>query len=105
MLTKEQIQAVADVVRSGKQIGQNILVDLLDGCVDTIEHYREQTARAISHVDRSGYHPFVSTSPETGAQVLIQIFTDDDGGIDLVQLATREAEWFSWGPPITARKG
>ena len=97
--------AVADVVRTGKQIGQNILLDLLDGCVETIEHYREQTARAITYEDRSGYHPFVATSPDSGAQVLIQVFTGDDGTIDLVQLATREAQWFSWGPPVTAERG
>ena len=103
MLTKEQIQAVADVARAGKQIGQNILVDLLDSCVETIEHYREQASRWVAAEDQSGYHPFTVKADDR--QVLIQIFTAEDGGIDCVQLAYREDDWDSWSPPATAERG
>ena len=103
MLTKEQIQAVADVARAGKQIGQNVLVDLLDSCVETIEHYREQASRWVADLNKSAYYPFVVKGGDR--QVLIQVFTADDGAIDLVQLAYREDEWDSWSPPVTAERG
>lgn len=103
MLSKEQIEAVAQVVRDGRQVASNVLADLLDGCVETIEHYREQAARWVAAEDRSGYHPYVVANDDQ--EILIQIFTADDGSIDLVQLAYREEPWSTWSPPVTARKG
>ena len=104
MLTKEQIMAVADIARTGKTIGQNVLIDLLDGCAEAIEHYREQAARWVGAEDLTGYHPFMITHPESDRQVLIQVFTDENGGIELVQMAVRESPWESWGPPVSAVK-
>lgn len=104
MISKEQIEAVAALARSGKQIASNVVADLCDAVVETIDHYREQTARWME-TDRSGYHPFVVSDADTGRQVLVQIFTNDDGSIDLVQLAYRENEWGSWSPPATAVRG
>ena len=104
MLSREQIQAVADIARAGKQIGQNVLIDLLDGCVEAIDHYQELASRWVADADRTGYHPYMITHPDSERQVLIQVFTDEAGGIELVQMAVRDTPWESWGPPVSAVK-
>jgi hypothetical protein len=104
VLSKEQIQAVADIARAGKQIGQNVLVDLLDGCAEAIDHYQGLAARWVADEDKTAYHPFLITHPESERQVLIQVFTDEHGGIELVQMAVRDTPWESWGPPVSAVK-
>lgn len=104
MISRDQIEAVAATARAGKEIASNLVADLLDSCVETIDHYRNQTARWVE-TDRSGYHPYVVTDEESGKQVLVQIFTNDDGSIDLVQLAYRDDQWQSWSPPVEGVRG
>lgn len=105
MLSKDHLKAVAEVVRGGKQISQNVLLDLLDGCVDLVDHYQSLASRWVADEDRTGYHPYVVTNPDGDQQVLIQIYTDEHGKIDMVQIATRENQWDSWSPPVSAKKG
>ena len=104
MLSKEQIMAVADVARAGKQIGQNVLVDLLDGVVEAIDHYQGLASRWVAAEDLTGYHPFMISHPDTERQVLIQIYTDEHGAIEMVQMAVRDTPWESWGVPMSAVK-
>lgn len=104
MLSKDQIQAVAEIARAGKTIGQQVLIDLLDGCAEAIEHYQGLAARWVADEDRTAYHPFLISHPESERQVLIQIYTDEQGGIDMVQMAVRDTPWESWGVPVSAVK-
>jgi hypothetical protein len=49
------------------------------------------------------YLPYVGID-EDGSQILVQIFTDPQGLIELVQVARRGDSWESWGPPIRVDK-
>jgi len=104
VLSKDEIQAMADIARAGKTVGRQVLVDLLDGCAEAIDHYQRLAARWADHEDKTAYHPFLISHPESERQVLIQVFTDQQGGIELVQMAVRNFPWESWGPPVSAVK-
>jgi hypothetical protein len=52
--------------------------------------------------DRSGYHPYVAHTDS--GQILVSIFTNEDGSIDTVDLAFRDDDWDSWSPPTKAGK-
>ena len=47
-----------------------------------------------------GYLPLKSEDGLT----LVQIFTSEDGLIELVQVATRPTVGYSWGPPTTVHR-
>jgi hypothetical protein len=49
------------------------------------------------------YSPYVGIT-EDGRQILVQIFTDPQGLIEVVQVAYRGDSWDSWGPPIRVEK-
>ena len=49
------------------------------------------------------YLPYIGID-EDGSQILVQIFTDPQGLIELVQVARRGDSWETWGPPIRADK-
>ncbi len=53
--------------------------------------------------DKSGYHPHVAYTDK--GQILVQIFTNEEGDIDTVALAFRENDWDTWSPPTTATTG
>jgi hypothetical protein len=50
------------------------------------------------------YAPYVANLPD-GGQILVQIFIDDTGVLDSVDLAFRDHPFDSWSPPIRTRKG
>jgi hypothetical protein len=49
------------------------------------------------------YAPYVGIT-EDGRQILVQIFTDSQGLIEVVQVAYRGDSWDTWGPPIRVEK-
>lgn len=52
--------------------------------------------------DKSGYHPHVARTDS--GQILVQIFTNEEGNIDTVALAFREHDYATWSPPVKAEK-
>jgi hypothetical protein len=49
------------------------------------------------------YAPYIGTDKD-GREILVQIFTDPQGLIEVVQVAYRGDSWDSWGPPIRVEK-
>jgi hypothetical protein len=108
MFDVEKVRKVADAFRNPPDCYEpdlDTVADLLDEAVAAVEHYRDQTARFAFDADKSGYHPWVVTDDSTGRQVLVSIFTDEGGGIDVVQIAYRDNAWDSWSPPASGVKG
>lgn len=44
-------------------------------------------------------HTFVFDNPDAEGQILVWVTVDDNGDVR-TSLATREASWYSWGPPV-----
>jgi hypothetical protein len=49
------------------------------------------------------YAPYIGTDKD-GREILVQIFTDPQGLIEVVQVAYRGDSWDLWGPPIRVEK-
>ena len=83
----------------GSELGDAI-VDVLDECRQYIERLRGIVATFVEG-DSSGYFPFVAKDFNGIAEVLVQIFRDDDG-LMTCQLAHRDDHWATWSPPTPA---
>ena len=100
----ETLREIAGALRYGPPITDyTVLCNVLENAADYIDHLRDLSARLATQEDKSGYHPFVARGD--GKEVLISIFTDDDGSVGAVNLAFRENSWDTWSPPMEAERG
>lgn len=108
MMQPDKIREIADAFRNPPDCYEpdlGSIADILEGALEMVDHYKSLASRWVAAEDKSGYHPYVVTNPDNGNQVLVSIFTNEDGSIDVVQIAYRDDEWGSWSPPATAKKG
>lgn len=99
----ETLREIAGALRYGPPLTDyTVLCNVLENAADYIDHLRDLSARLATQEDKSGYHPFVAEGG--GKQVLVSVFTDESGAVDVVQLAFRENTWDTWSPPMEAEK-
>lgn len=100
----DRLRLIAHELRQGLRVQSMFeLAEMCDNAADYIDHLRDLSARLATQEDKSGYHPFIARGD--GKEVLISIFTDDDGSVGAVNLAFRENTWDTWSPPLEAERG
>lgn len=98
----EALRYMAWEFRREVDVNRADVAEALENAADYIDHLRDLSARLATQEDKSGYHPFVAEGG--GKQVLVSVFTDESGAVDVVQLAFRENSWDTWSPPLEAEK-